>query len=110
MYASYLEVEMFALIKILGLDVGMIREYRFHKTRKWRLDFAWPDRKIGLEVQGGIWLGKSGGHTSGIGRARDMEKMNAATLLGWRILEVTSSHIKNGEALEWVRDIIGDGK
>ena len=29
-------------------------ELRFHKTRKWRFDYAWPDRKLFLEVDGGV--------------------------------------------------------
>jgi len=105
-FASYLEVEMYAIIKNLNLDYGMTREFRFHEGRRWLFDFAWPDKKIGLEVHGGIWLGKSGAHTSDVGRARDMEKMNAAVMLGWRVLEVTAGHIRSGQAGKWVKVIL----
>jgi very-short-patch-repair endonuclease len=48
------------------------------------MDFAWPDNKVFLEVDGGIWCG--GRHT----RAREMlkswEKENAAATQGWRVL------------------------
>lgn len=104
-YASHLEIEMLGIINTLGVDSGMTREYMFHETRKWRLDFAWPAKKIAIEVQGGLWLGKSGGHTSGWGRARDMEKMNAATVRGWKVLEIAGEHLKNGQALEWLKGI-----
>jgi hypothetical protein len=57
-------------------------EYRFHPDRKWRFDFAWPEQRVYLEVQGGIWI--SGGHSRGAGMKRDWEKFNAATVLGWR--------------------------
>ncbi len=30
------------------------REYRFHRERRWRFDFAWPDYKVAVEVEGGI--------------------------------------------------------
>lgn len=62
-------------------------EYQFHPVRKWRFDFAWSDYPMGgvaLEVEGGIWIG--GAHGRGSGIARDIEKYNAATLLGWRVL------------------------
>ncbi len=60
-------------------------EYAFHPVRKWRFDYAWPHHgRIALEVEGGIWTG--GAHAQPIGIERDMEKYNAAALLGWRVL------------------------
>lgn len=73
------------------------REYRFHKTRRWRFDFAWPDRKLAVEIQGGIFVG--GAHTRGAGFRADREKINAAILDGWRVLEFTDREVTNGEAL-----------
>jgi hypothetical protein len=105
-HASSLEVLMMQEIVLAGLCEGMIREHAFHDKRKWRIDFAWPERKIGVEVHGGIWQGKSGGHTSGKGRMRDMEKMNEAKILGWKIIEVCSEHIKSGKAIEWLLSIM----
>lgn len=105
-HASHLEVEMLYVIKINGFLDGMVREHKFHPTRKWMLDFAWPDKKIGIEVQGGIWSGKFGGHTSGTGRMRDMEKSNAATILGWKVIEVSSAHIKDGQAAAWIAAVM----
>ena len=77
---------------------GFTREYKFHPKRRWRLDFAWVDKKIGVEVEGGIWLPRSG-HNTGVGISRDVEKGNALTLLGWKLIRVTGKMIKNGEAL-----------
>ena len=57
-------------------------EYTFHPTRKWRFDFAWPDYRLYLEVDGGIWI--RGGHNRGAQMLKDWEKRNAATVLGWR--------------------------
>jgi very-short-patch-repair endonuclease len=76
------------------------REYHAIDGRRWRWDFAWPDHRLLLEVQGGIW--RKGGHTTGEGITRDCEKLNAATLAGWRVLSVTAEHIRNGQALEMV--------
>lgn len=61
-----------------------VAEHRFATPRKWRFDYAWPDRLVALEVEGGVWTG--GRHVSGAGFVRDIEKYNAAAVLGWRVL------------------------
>jgi hypothetical protein len=63
------------------------REYIFHPTRNWRLDFAWPVQKVAVEIEGGVFSG--GRHTRGTGFTEDCEKYNAATLHGWRLLRFT---------------------
>jgi very-short-patch-repair endonuclease len=60
------------------------QEYKFHPKRKWRFDFADPANKIAVEIDGGVFAG--GRHTRGMGFKRDCEKINAATVLGWRVL------------------------
>ena len=84
---------------------GFTREYKFHPKRRWRLDFAWVDQKIGVEVEGGIWLPRSG-HNTGVGISRDVEKGNALTLLGWKLIRVTGKMIKSGEALNIIESIL----
>ena len=61
-----------------------LTEHRFHPIRKWRFDYAWPEHRIALEVEGGVWVG--GRHTSGAGFVKDMEKYNEAACVGWRII------------------------
>ncbi|PHX05489.1 hypothetical protein [Vibrio splendidus] len=77
-------------------------EHIFHPTRKWRLDYAWPDLKIGLEVHGGHH--SNGRHVRGVGFAQDREKMNEAQLLGWIVLEVTTDNIP--QLREWLERAI----
>ena len=84
---------------------GFTREYKFHPKRRWRLDFAWVDQKIGVEVEGGIWLPRSG-HNTGVGISRDVEKGNSLTLLGWKLIRVTGKMIKSGEALNIIESIL----
>ena len=60
-----------------------VREHRFHETRKWRFDFAYPSQKLAIEVEGGVWSG--GRHTRGSGFTNDCEKYNAALMNGWRV-------------------------
>jgi len=63
-------------------------EYNFSPTRGWRFDYAWIDRKIAVEVEGGIWRRGGGAHSHPQNIERDIEKYNAAAVLGWRVLRV----------------------
>lgn len=84
-----------------------IAEYRFAKHsmgRKWAADYGWPDQRVLLEVEGGFFVG--GRHSRGAGALKDMEKYNAAALLGYRLLRVTPRQIDNGEALTLVDSIL----
>lgn len=91
----------------LGVPVP-VAEHKFHPTRKWRFDWAWPDRRIALEVEGGVWT--RGRHTRGAGYVKDMEKYSEAAVLGWRILRCTPQDVDNGNAaLLAARAICGEG-
>jgi hypothetical protein len=85
-----------------GAPLELVTEYRFHDTRKWRFDLASPTKKIGVEVDGSIFNaenGKAAGkHSRGAGMLRDMEKRNAASEIGWRLLVYGPPMIRSGEA------------
>ena len=68
-----------------------MKEYRFDKMRKYRLDFAHPSTRIGIEINGGIW--KKGGHSSGSGLTRDYKKINLLSSLNWRVFLLSSEMI-----------------
>jgi very-short-patch-repair endonuclease len=68
-------------------------EYRFDARRRWRFDCAWPDYLLAVELHGGTYT--NGRHTRGAGMAADCEKMNAATLKGWRVLTFTTDMLNN---------------
>lgn len=74
------------------------REYKFLKDRLFRFDFAWPDKKIAVEVEGGVW--NHGRHTRGEGFERDCEKYNLAVVNGWWVLRFTSGMIDDGSAIK----------
>lgn len=67
-------------------------EFRFHPTRKWRLDFALPDRKFGIEIEGLVPGGK-GRHQSIGGAQEDATKYLEAWILGWDLIRLTSRQI-----------------
>lgn len=62
-------------------------EWPFHPTRKWRFDYACPELKIAIEVDGGIFTG--GRHSGGVGQLKDFEKGNAACAMGWYVFHTT---------------------
>lgn len=94
-------------LALLMRDAGLpepVREYRFSPTRKFRLDFAWPAQKLGVEVQGGTWV--KSGHTTGGGLERDYEKNNLCQILGWSLLMFTRKTIESGYAVEMIRQAL----
>jgi len=83
------ELERAFLFYIDALDLPRPdREWRFHPFRRWRFDFAWPDRMVAVECEGGTWSG--GRHIRGKGFEGDCEKYNAAAALGWTALRATA--------------------
>lgn len=76
------------------------REFLFHYKRKWRFDFAYPDLKLAIEVNGGAF--SRGRHTRGKGYEDDCEKLAEAAILGWRVISVTTGQVERGEAINWI--------
>lgn len=71
------------LCKLSGLPMPVV-EYTFHPSRRWRWDYAWPEEKVALEVDGGNFV--RGAHVRGARILKTHEKLNAAAALGWRVL------------------------
>lgn len=92
--------------QLTAYKIPFEQEWYFHPVRRWRFDFALLDHKIGIEVEGGIWLGAKGGHTSGTGYTKDLEKYNEASQLGWKLLRFTPQQVKKGEAILKIKEAI----
>lgn len=73
------------------------KEYRFCPHRRWRLDYAWPEYKLAVEIEGGIW--KYGRHNRASGFLSDMEKYNELAIMGWSLLRFTPEQIEMGDAM-----------
>lgn len=87
-----------------------VAELRFHPTRKWRFDYAWPEIDkplvplevmVALEVEGAVWV--QGRHTRGSGFVKDMEKYNEAAALGWRIIRVQPKDLYTKATMDLIR-------
>jgi len=80
-------------------------EHVFHPFRKWRLDIAWPELKLGIEVDGAVYAG--GRHTRGKGFESDCEKLNQAQLIGWRVFRYSTGQVHKGLYLDDLQRIFG---
>ena len=96
--------ESFALwLRVEGMPQGT-REHRFHPTRKWRFDWAWPERKVAVEIEG---LTPQGGrHQTIKGFLGDAEKYEAALRLGWRVYRVPGPWIRKGRNDIWRPEVM----
>ena len=93
--------DVFTVICRTDLHVECVKEYKFHPTRKWRFDYAIPEYKIALEVEGGVWT--RGRHTSPKGFLNDIEKYNTATLMGWRVFRTTPDDLYKSAIINLVK-------
>ena len=73
-----------------------ILEHRFHPVRLWRFDLAWPDSRVAVECEGGVYT--RGRHTRGKGFEADCEKYNAATARGWKVFRCTAGMLRDDPA------------
>lgn len=81
-----------------------VREYGFHPTRQWRLDFAWPVHKVACEVEGGVYSG--GRHVRGAGFEEDCVKYNELAVMDWALIRVTPTHIQQDVAVPWLKSLL----
>jgi hypothetical protein len=72
--------------------------------RRWCFDFAWPDLRVAVEIEGGGWV--AGRHTRGPGFEADCEKYAEAATRGWTVLRVTPSQVRAGRALAWAEAVL----
>lgn len=100
---------MFTTICKTDLKVDCVKEFKFHPKRKWRFDYAIPEHKVALEVEGGVWT--NGRHIRAQGFLGDMEKYNTATLMGWRVFRTTPDDLYKMSTINLLRQAItGDHK
>lgn len=88
------------------LKITFEQEYKFHPKRKWRADFHIVGKKILVEVEGGVW--SNGRHTRGKGYIGDMEKYNAAVVMGYQVLRFSTEQVKSGLAVQQIEMMVGD--
>lgn len=98
--------DVFTTICKTDLKVVCVKEHKFHPDRRWRFDYAIPEYKIALEVEGGVWT--QGRHTRSQGFLGDMEKYNTATLMGWRVFRCTPDTLYKMATINLLRQAINN--
>jgi hypothetical protein len=91
---SHLEQQFKSLWECQHHQVKLTPQYRFAPPRRYTWDFADADRRIGIDVQGGIWKRKSA-HAGGTAIANDCAKLCLATILGWKVFHLIDKTIND---------------
>jgi very-short-patch-repair endonuclease len=76
------------------------------RPRQFRADFAWPQFRLLIEVQGGVWRPGGGAHSHPSNIERDIDKQQCAVLLSWFVLPVTTDEVKNGKAIAMIERVL----
>lgn len=99
------EVDLIIRCDLQELGLGpVLKEFRFAEERRFRFDYAIGLPKLGVEIEGGVWLRNGGGrHNRGSGFVRDIAKYNLAAIHGWRILRFTPQDVLRGVARSTLR-------
>jgi hypothetical protein len=69
-------------------ESDITREYKFHPTRRWRFDFAFPSRRTAIEIDG------RGRHQTVTGIRADNEKHNTALVHDWAVFHISTSDLR----------------
>ena len=84
-------------------ELGLINEFELPvcEGRKWRFDICCPNERLAFECNGGKW---HGGHRRGKAIEDENDKLNIATLTGWRVLQFTNEQILDGRAKAFLKE------
>jgi hypothetical protein len=75
------------------------------RCRKWIADYAWPEVKVLVDVQGGVW--HKSGHSSPKGLLRDYARAITAAAGGWLFIPVAGEQLtKNDYYLDLIAQAI----
>ena len=86
------------------------REFRFHPERRWRFDFAYPEKRLAVEVEGIVGPSGIGRHQTAGGYEADCEKYAEAMVYGWQVLRLTPRMVKNGKGFDYIEELTHTGK
>ena len=76
------------------------RYLKSKRSKRYRLDFAHLQSKVGVEIQGGVY--NRGRHVTGSGYERDCKKYNLAYTSEWTIFLLTNAMAKDSAWLSLI--------
>ena len=80
------------------------REFVFHPVRRWRVDFAWEEFRLLVEIEG---LTAAGGRHQRIkGFEEDAEKHAEAQRLGFTVVRLSPKQVRTGAGVRLVADML----
>ena len=91
-----------------GAGKGLRARLEALGLRDWRFDVALPEYMIAIELDGAVWT--NGRHSRGAGVISDMDKINAATVRGWRVLRYTHTNHKMSQIMADISTLIHETK
>ena len=106
--------------QMLGTGEYPRSEYVFYYGRKFAADYAFPEQKLLIEIDGGVYgfrftdkdgnkSWRRGGHSSISGQLADMEKTNYAAMAGYRVMRFTPKQLEEDPhtCIEQVKEALG---
>lgn len=81
----------FCAVATGGPGKGVRSRLKAAGLQDWRFDWAHPDTKVAVEIDGNAWGVKGGGRHM---QDDDLEKLDAAILLGWRVFRFSPGMLK----------------
>ena len=82
-HSSAAELHLARLLRSAKIT-GWKRQHKYVPGRKFQADFAFPEQKLIVEVDGGIYNRRAHGSIGGI--IADMKRTNLAAISGWRVM------------------------
>lgn len=90
--------------EIVGHGKGLRERLKDAGLKDWRFDVCIPSKKIAIEFEGAVFT--NGRHTRGLGYISDIDKYNAATVNGWKVLRFTHTHHVYDDVLRNLRRLV----
>jgi len=99
---SPIEAKFAYQLKESGFPV-FTREFKIFEDRHFRFDFAWPNLKLLVDLNGNH-------HLDPTNYTRDCEKYALATIAGWRVLIFSSKMVRNDLAYSLIVKFFEENK